>query len=45
MQQWIIPCNINLYHVISAFKKLRCIDWKQSNDSSWQTNLFYPIQV
>ncbi len=33
MQQWIIPCNINLYDVIGAFKQLRCIEWKQSNHS------------
>ena len=33
MQQWIIPCNINLYDVIGAFGKMRCIDWKQSNHS------------
>ncbi|EEQ58937.1 hypothetical protein CBFG_02647 [Clostridiales bacterium 1_7_47FAA] len=33
MVQWIIPCNISLYDVIGAFKKLRCIEWKQSNHS------------
>ena len=33
MQQWIIPCNINLYDVIGAFNKLNNIDWKQSNRS------------
>lgn len=33
MAQWIIPCNIALYDVIGAFKKLKCIDWKQSNRS------------
>lgn len=33
MVQWIIPCNINLYDVIGAFEKFKCIDWKQSNHS------------
>ena len=33
MTQWIIPCNINLYNVIGAFEKLRCIEWKQTNRS------------
>lgn len=33
MEQWIIPCNISLYDVISAFEKLERIDWKQSNHS------------
>ena len=33
MQQWIIPCNINLYDVIGAFNKLGCVDWRQSNKS------------
>lgn len=33
MEQWIIPCNIKYYDVIGAFRKLKCIDWKQSNPS------------
>ena len=33
MEQWIIPCNINLYDVIGAFEKLESIYWKQSNHS------------
>ena len=33
MEQWIIPCNIKYYDVEGAFKKLRRIDWKQSNKS------------
>lgn len=33
MTQWIIPCNINIYDVFGAFKKLKCIEWKQSNRS------------
>lgn len=30
--EWIIPCNIKYYDVISAFKKFKSIDWKQSKD-------------
>lgn len=33
MAQWIIPCNPELYDVFGAFKKLKCIDWRQSNHS------------
>ena len=33
MEQWIIPCNISLYDVISAFEKLERIEWKQSKYS------------
>ena len=33
MEQWIIPCNVKYYDVKGAFKKLKCIDWKQSNKS------------
>lgn len=31
MADWIIPCNLKYYDVIGAFKKLPCIDWKQSS--------------
>lgn len=31
MEQWIIPCNLNNYNVIGAFKKLKRLEWKQSN--------------
>lgn len=27
---WVIPCNINEYNVIDAFKNLDVLDWKQS---------------
>ena len=33
MLQWIIPCNIHSYDIVGAFRKLKCIDWKQSNHS------------
>lgn len=33
MEQWIIPCNVKYYDVQGAFKKLKCLDWKQSNKS------------
>ena len=29
-QSWIIPCNLDYYDVIGAFKQLKRIDWKQS---------------
>lgn len=41
MAQWIIPCNIELYDVIGAFQKLKCIDWKQSNHSISENDVVY----
>lgn len=32
MKYWVIPCNIKAYDVISAFKKLTEVDWKQSKN-------------
>ncbi len=31
MAEWIVPCNIKYYDVVNAFKRLNCIDWKQTN--------------
>ncbi len=39
--QWIIPCNIELYDIFGAFKKLKCIDWKQSNHSIVENDEVY----
>lgn len=33
MVEWIIPCNLKYYNVISAFEKLQCVDWIQSAKS------------
>ncbi len=31
MADWIIPCNPAYYDVFGAFRKLKVIDWRQSN--------------
>ena len=33
MERWIIPCNVQYYDIEGAFKKLKRLDWKQSNSS------------
>ncbi|MFA6611198.1 MAG: hypothetical protein WC240_08115 [Bacilli bacterium] len=32
MEKWIIPCNIESYDVMGAFKKLPYVNWKQSTN-------------
>lgn len=29
--EWIIPCNFKYYDIHGAFRKLKIVDWKQSN--------------
>ena len=41
MEECIIPCNIKCYDVENAFKKLKRIDWKQSNKSIMVGDIVY----
>lgn len=34
LEEWLVPCNIGKYDVISAFKKLDKLQWKQSSNIS-----------
>ena len=41
MEEWITPCNLKYYDVIGAFKKLQCLDWKQSVKSICVGDIVY----
>ena len=38
---WTIPCNINDYNVISAFKELKAVEWKQVLSSVCVNDIVY----
>ncbi len=40
MMKWIIPCNINKYNVVEAFKELKQIDWRQNIRASVGDTVF-----
>lgn len=40
-QSWIIPCNLDYYDVIGAFKHLKKVDWKQSATSIQPGDVVY----
>lgn len=36
--KWVISCNPDIYDVISAFKELKSVDWKQSEKNYFKVN-------
>lgn len=45
MTEWIIPCNIKYYDVTGAFKKLKKLDWKQSNKNIETEDIVYISKI